>query len=170
MRLLSHYAHYARDHPRPASVGRVGICQRRRVCWRQKSDTPNSLTMVADRFYPGCLRWLVVADSGWQGTFGKEPSDLNRSVPLREGTNDGPQTGSCTALAAPVGENQWNSRSPLSGQLVCWRFTFNGKTCTSQATTAPFFRRFLYEYEPIGSLPTFPTTPASSRASRAAEA
>jgi hypothetical protein len=56
-----------------------------------ESDTPNSLTMVADRFYPGCLRWLVVADSGWQGTFGKEPSDLNRSIPLREGTNDGPQ-------------------------------------------------------------------------------
>jgi hypothetical protein len=55
------------------------------------SDTPNSLTMVADRFYLGCLRWLVVADSGRQGTFGKEPGDLKRSIPLREGTNDGPQ-------------------------------------------------------------------------------
>ena len=76
------------------------------------------------------------------------------------------KTGSCTALAAPVGENQWNSRSPLSGQLVCWRFTFNGKTCTSQATTAPFFRRFLYEYEPIGSLPISPTTPAPPQGPR----
>ena len=55
------------------------------------------------------------------------------------------KTGSCTALAALVGENQRNSRSPFSGHVFCWRFTSNGKICTSQATTAPLFKRFLYE-------------------------
>ena len=80
------------------------------------------------------------------------------------------KTGSCTAFAAAIGENQCNSRSPFSRHVFCWCFTSNGKTCTSQATTAPLFKRFLYEYEPMGSLPTFPTTPASSRASCAAEA
>ena len=48
-----------------------------------------------------------------------------------------------TALAALVRENHWTSRSPRSGQLFCWRFTFSGKTRTTQATTAPLFNRFL---------------------------
>src|SRR5262249_35571995 len=77
--------------------------------------------------------------------------------------------GSLTCSAAFGAESHLTWRSCFSGHSFRWRFPSSGKTRTSHSTDLPFFRRFAYENEPTGRLPTAPTTPASSNASRAAE-
>jgi hypothetical protein len=77
--------------------------------------------------------------------------------------------GSCTVSAASFAESHFTSRCSFSGHCLLCRVTFSGKTYTSETTTTPLLRRFLYGNDPTERLPTAPTTPASSKASRAAE-